>query len=132
MLRFLSSIVFLRMLCILSMLMDVFETRRRFGVFKIPHSVKKAKRNYDVSVKCPFCKTVFVCTDIPLVPRLGGLSFASFNCVCRECRRRFIVMSLVGYLWMKSKSLRYRLVKLLDPSNTGRLDFLAKGLEKSP
>jgi len=116
----------------LSMLMDVFETRRRFGVFKIPHSVKKAKRNYDVSVKCPFCKTAFVCTDIPLVPRLGGLSFASFNCVCRECRRRFIVMSLVGYLWMKSKSLRYRLVKLFDPSNTGRLDFLAKGLEKRP
>lgn len=115
-----------------SMLMDVFETRRRFGVFKISRSVKKGSRNYELEIKCPFCRTLSKYTDIPLVPRLGGLSFGSFNCVCRECRRRFIVMSFLGYLWMKSKSIRYRLLKLIDPSNTGRFAFLSRGLEKSP
>ena len=116
----------------LQMLRDVFEARRRHGVFVLPRPAKNAKGNYRVSLKCPFCGAKFKVDNIATTTKLWGTSFASFHCACWKCSRRFIAMSLLGFVWMKSKSLRYRLAKFLGPAIAQRLPPLSKGLELPP
>ena len=114
------------------MLMDIFETKRRFGVFVIPKSIKKNGNQYDVLLECPFCKAEFNCRNIHLNLKYNGLGFASFHCSCRSCIKRFIVMSRLGYIYMKTKSIRYRLVKLIGFSLSSHIKLLIRNLEKAP
>ncbi|MCK5043480.1 radical SAM protein [Candidatus Pacearchaeota archaeon] len=71
---------------------EIFKAQRKYRKYIIPLSVKKIKENnYEVKIKCPYCKKEILYKNFCIKNRL----LYSYFIMCRECKMRYRMVSFL-------------------------------------
>ena len=95
--------------------LDIFEAELRYSMYALPLSLSKTDvRTYQIRVKCPHCSEIVEYKNYQISYRL----FYNKMLYCRQCRRRFFLVSVLYHYMIK-------IYLLIYPFTTKRIKTIA-------